>query len=466
MIVDKVIQTINKYQMLNTGDHVIAAVSGGADSVALLSILCSLRDRWRLTITVAHLNHLLRGEAAKQEALFVNDMAARLGLPCIAEEQDVRAYKQRKGLSLQEAARLVRYKFFHDVCQRTGARKVALGHTASDQAETILMWLIRGTSAAGLAGIPPVRDDIFIRPLISTTRAEIETYLNEQHIPCIPDSSASEQHYLRNKIRHQLMPLLQRDYNPNMVHTLNRVGELLQQDNKMLDALVQEAVAEIVPAREVKEIFLSVKSIHKFPEALQGRIIKAIVAQITNSSQGIYFRHIEAVRRLIGSPGPSRKVQLPAGWSVVREYDALIFTQEKLKKNSFCYTFDCLPELISIKELRKSIILKVEEMHSSNDILLHPEKNFDYLDYDRLIFPLTVRNYQPGDRFYPLGLGGSKKLKDFFIDNKIPLRERYNIPLVLFQDQIVWVGGMRIDHRFRITPNTRNALKIQLISEV
>jgi tRNA(Ile)-lysidine synthase len=415
---------------------------------------------------VAHLNHLLRGEAAKQEALFVNDMAARLGLPCIAEEQDVRAYKQQKGLSLQEAARLVRYKFFHDVCQRTGARKVALGHTASDQAETILMWLIRGTSAAGLAGIPPVRDDIFIRPLISTTRAEIETYLNEQHIPCIPDSSASEQHYLRNKIRHQLMPLLQRDYNPNMVHTLNRVGELLQQDNKMLDALVQEAVAEIVPAREVKEIFLSVKSIHKFPEALQGRIIKAIVAQITNSSQGIYFRHIEAVRRLIGSPGPSRKVQLPAGWSVVREYDELIFTQEKLKKNSFCYTFDCLPELISIKELRKSIILKVEEMHSSNDILLHPEKNFDYLDYDRLIFPLTVRNYQPGDRFYPLGLGGSKKLKDFFIDNKIPLRERYNIPLVLFQDQIVWVGGMRIDHRFRITPNTRNALKIQLISEV
>jgi tRNA(Ile)-lysidine synthase len=150
---------------------------------------------------------------------------------------------------------------------------------------------------------------------------------------------------------------------------------------------------------------------------------------------------------------------------VVREYDMLIFTQEKFQKSSFCYTFDCLPERISIQELRKAIIFKLEEMHYPGDNLFAPEKNIDYLDYDRLKFPLTVRNYQPGDRFYPLGLGGSKKLKDFFIDNKISPRERYSIPLVLFQDKIAWVGGLRIDDRFRITPGTRNALKIQLISE-
>jgi tRNA(Ile)-lysidine synthase len=465
MIVDKVIQTIKKYHMLSPGEHIIAGVSGGADSVALLSILCSLRDQWRLTISVAHLNHLLREEAAQQEALFVADLAERLGLPCIAEEHDVRAYRQREGLSLQEAARTVRYKFFLDLRQRIGARKVALGHTASDQAETLLMWLIRGTSAAGLAGIPPVRDDIFVRPLINITRAEIESYLNEQHITYIPDSSASEQHYLRNKIRHQLIPLLQQEYNPNMVNTLNRLGELLQQDNEILDAMVREGVADIVPAGEGNELIFPVKGIQKYPEALQGRIIKAVIARIKKSSQGIYFTHIEAVRQLISSTGPSRKIQLPAGWSVVREYDMLIFTQEKFQKSSFCYTFDCLPERISIQELRKAIIFKLEEMHYPGDNLFAPEKNIDYLDYDRLKFPLTVRNYQPGDRFYPLGLGGSKKLKDFFIDNKISPRERYSIPLVLFQDKIAWVGGLRIDDRFRITPGTRNALKIQLISE-
>ena len=465
MIVDKVIQTIKKYHMIGPGDHVIAGVSGGADSVALLSILYSLRDQWRLNITVAHLNHLLRGAAAKQDALFVADLAERLGLPCISEEHDVRAYQEREGLSLQEAARTVRYQFFLDLRQRIGARKVALGHTASDQAETLLMWLIRGTSAAGLAGIPPVRDDIFVRPLISITRAEIESYLNEQRISYIPDSSLSEQHYFRNKIRHRLMPLLQQEYNPNMVQTLNRLGELLQQDNEILDALVQEGVAESFPAGQGNELILPFKIIQKYPEALWGRIIKAVIARIKNSSQGIYFRHIEAVRQLLSSTGPSKKIQLPGGWSVVREYDTLIFTQKKFQNSSFCYTFDCLPERISIQELQKTIAFKIEEIQCPADNCFTPEKNIDYLDYDRVKFPLTVRNYQPGDRFYPLGLGGSKKLKDFFIDNKISPRERYNIPLVLFQDDIAWVGGLRIDDRFRIKPGTRNALKIQLISE-
>jgi tRNA(Ile)-lysidine synthase len=171
------------------------------------------------------------------------------------------------------------------------------------------------------------------------------------------------------------------------------------------------------------------------------------------------------VRQLISSTGPSKKIQLPAGWSVVREYDMLIFTLEKFQKSSFSYTFDCLPERISILELRKSIVFKIEQTECPGDNFSIPEKNIAYLDYDRLKFPLTVRNYQPGDRFYPLGLGGSKKLKDFFIDNKISPRERYNIPLVLFQDKIAWVGGLRIDDRFRIKPGTRKALKIQLISK-
>jgi tRNA(Ile)-lysidine synthase len=155
---------------------------------------------------------------------------------------------------------------------------------------------------------------------------------------------------------------------------------------------------------------------------------------------------------------------LPGGWTVVREYDALIFTREKLQKNNFCYTFDYVPERIIIQELGKTIILSKQDFCCSDPAVVIPDNRCDYLDYDRVAVPVTVRNYQPGDRFYPLGLGGSKKLKDFFIDNKIPPRQRHTIPIILFQDKIAWVGGLRIDERFRITPATRNALKIRLIS--
>lgn len=464
MMVNKVLQTINKYHMLSPGDHVIAAVSGGADSVALLSLLCGFTQRWRLRLTVAHLNHMLRGPAAQYEARFVAELAQRLGLACFIEERDVRAYQRRQSCSLQEAARVVRYEFLCELRERIGAQKVALGHTASDQAETILMWLIRGTSAAGLAGIPPVRNEYFIRPLINVTRAEIETYLNLQHIAFIPDSSASEQHYFRNKIRHHLIPLLEQAYNPQIVKTVNRLGVLMQQDNEMLDSMVQEMVARLVPEAENQAFILPVHHIQRHPAAFQGRIIKALIARITDRSHGIYFSHIDAVQQIINKRGPAKKVQLPGGWTVVREYDALIFTREKLLTNYFCYTFDYVPERIIIQELGKTIILSKQDFCCSDPAVLSADNRCDYLDYDRVAVPVTVRNYQPGDRFYPLGLGGSKKLKDFFIDHKIPPRKRQTIPIILFQDKIAWVGGLRIDERFRITPATRNALKIQLIS--
>jgi tRNA(Ile)-lysidine synthase len=249
------------------------------------------------------------------------------------------------------------------------------------------------------------------------------------------------------------------------VHTLNRLGELLRQDNEILDTRVREIVAGIFPPIQENEFIFPANRIQEYPEALQGRIIKAVMGRIKNSSQGIYFKHVEAVRQLISTSGPSKKVQLSAGWSVVREYDKLIFSRKKFQKSSFCYSFDYLPERISIQETRKAIVFRCEERQYPGDAILTPEKNIDYLDYDELKFPLTVRNFQPGDRFYPLGLRGSKKLKDFFIDNKISPRERYNIPIVLFQDKIAWVAGLRIDDRFRLKPGTRKALKIQLISE-
>ncbi len=460
MFLNDVVKTIKKYRMITPGDHVIVGVSGGADSVALLSVLHGLRKKWNITLTVAHLNHMLRGEAAKREACFVAQRAETMGIPCVAEERDVRGVKIKEGGSLQEAARIARYQFFLDVCRRRNAQKIALGHHADDQAETLLMWLIRGTSLKGLAGIPPLRDEIIIRPLITVSRREIEAYLEEKGLTFIPDSSAGEQHYLRNRIRHQLIPLLQQEYNPRIVATLSRLSELLRGENEALELMVGEIAQKILIAQNEQEMRFSIDHLKQCREELWGRIIKNIVAQLTGSSRGIYFRHIEAVCNLAAGTGPEKTVQLPAGWSVVREYNQLIFTGEKSRSISYCYVLDALPERITIEEIKKDICFAVEEVPGSPEEVLIRQKDVDFLDYNTIQFPLTLRNYQPGDRFHPLGLRGSKKLKDFFIDNKIPRRERHTFPVLLSRQEIVWVGGLRIDDRFRVGADTRKVLKV------
>jgi len=462
MILRKAAAAITAHTMLDRGDHVIAGVSGGADSVALLCVLCSLQKKWGLRLTVAHLNHMLRGGAARREVAFVRELAGRRGLRCIVGERDVRAVKAETGCSLQEAARIARYRFFYELREELGAQKIALGHTANDQAETLLMWLIRGTSGAGLAGIPPVRDGLFIRPLLAVTRSEIEAYLAQQQVSFIPDSSAGEPHYLRNKIRHQLMTLLEKEYNPRMVQTLSRLAELVRADNEVLDRRVREIVAPLLASRNERGASCPVAFIAGQPAPLRGRIIKAALAGLKGGGQGIYHQHVTAVDRLAGGAGRSRTIQLPAGWSATREYDRLIFMREKPLQQHYCYAVDRVPARVSIAEIGRDMILAVEDLQEPAAELLAREKKIDFLDYDALQLPLTVRTWRPGDRFHPLGMSGSKKLKDFFIDNKISPRLRRSIPVLLSRDTIVWVGGLRIDDRFRLRETTRRVLKITL----
>jgi tRNA(Ile)-lysidine synthase len=462
MIVRKAAAAITAHTMLDPGDHVIAGVSGGADSVALLCVLCSLQKKWDLRLTVAHLNHMLRGGAACREAVFVQELADRLGLRCIVGERDVRAVKAETGCSLQEAARIARYRFFCELGEELGAQKIALGHTANDQAETLLMWLIRGTSGTGLAGIPPVRDGLFIRPLLAVTRSEIEAYLAQQQVSFIPDSSAGEPHYLRNRIRHQLMTLLEKEFNPRMVQTLSRLAELVRADNEVLDGIVRKIVDPLFALRNQQVVSFPVAVITGQPASLQGRIIKAVLAGLKGGGQGIFHQHVAAVNRLAERAGRSRTIQLPAGWSVTREYDRLIFMRDKPLQQHYSYTVERVPARISIAEIGRDMILAVEDLQEPAAELLAREKKIDFLDFDALQLPLTVRTWHPGDRFHPLGMSGSKKLKNFFIDNKISPRLRRCIPVLLSRDSIAWVGGLRIDHRFRLKETTRRVLKITL----
>ena len=314
--------TIERCMMFAAGDHVVVGVSGGADSIALLHALHALKDELELRLTVAHLNHGLRGEAAQREADFVQKIARTLAVPCICELRDVRADKHTTGECLQEAARTVRYSFFTDVLERCHAQKLALGHTMDDQAETVLIRLLRGASTRGLGGIPPVRSGTIVRPLINVRRSSIEHFLQERGITFVPDTSADEPQYLRNKIRHELLPLLTRQYNPRVVEALCTTADLARDDEELL----QEAAARIAdealqPGDGSVRIPISLLEGHP---RLAGRIVRRALELLCGSCRGLTSVHADAVLSLCGCQGSNKKISIPGGIVVRREYNELV----------------------------------------------------------------------------------------------------------------------------------------------
>jgi tRNA(Ile)-lysidine synthase len=457
----RILRTIKKHEMSRPGDHVLAAVSGGADSVAMLHMLHGLREHLGIMLSVAHMDHRIRGEAARREAAFVQELANRLGIACVSEARDVPEHKIASGLSLQEAAREVRYGFFRDTMAAAGANKLALGHHADDQAETVLMRLVRGASLKGLAGIPACRDGYIIRPLIEVERREIEAWLCERGIEFVPDTSAGEQHYLRNRIRHQLLPLLREEYNPGIVATLGRTAGLLRQDEQELETLVETMIRSHVETRQDGHT-ISIAALQEAGPDLHGRIVRQIIAGLKGDMRELTEKHIAAVIRLIENPGPSRTVQLPGPWCVRRHYGLLVFARRRQALPSFRYTRDEIPALIDIAELGVSLRFETVPIADCRAVFDNADKLAAYIAVDKSVGTVTVRQWRPGDVFYPLGAPGSKKLKDLFSDLKIPPLERRHVPVLLFGDRIAWVCGVRLDERFKVLPGAPAVLKVTM----
>jgi tRNA(Ile)-lysidine synthase len=453
----KVLSTIRSHGMISPGDHVLAAVSGGADSTAMLHLLCGLRKALRIKLSVAHMDHQLRGEEARREAGFVRELAASRGIACVVEARDVAGYKAASGLSLQEAARDVRYAFFKDALAATGANKLALAHQADDQAETVLMRLLRGASLKGLAGIPACRDGYIIRPLIETGRSEIEAWLRERDLSFVPDSSAGEQQYLRNKIRHRLLPLLKDDYNPGIVETLGRTAALLRQDEKALEELVAGIIQSGSPGGEHA---VTIAALQQAGPHLYGRLIRHILAGLKGDMRALSQRHIEAVIRLIEKPGPARTVQLPQQWCVRRQYGSLIFARRRAAQQTFYYQRDDIPEFLEIREIGRRLRFEVVELSDFEAVRKNADLNIAYIAADKTLEPLTVRSCHAGDIFHPLGAPGRKKLADLFVDSKIPVPGRRRVPVLLFGERIAWVCGLRMDEHFKLRQGQTKALKV------
>jgi len=446
---------------------VLVAVSGGPDSMALMYILFYLRDELGIGLHVFHLNHCFRGDESDQDARLVQDTARFLGIPCTIEEYDVPGYCAQRNKSNQEGAREVRYSLISRVAARVGAARVALGHHADDQAETIILNFLRGSGLTGLKGFLPVRDDFYIRPLFGLRRKDIEQYCQQNNIRFRIDSSNQKAVYRRNRVRLELMPVLE-EYNPALVPALARTADVLRAEDEFLENEAGNVYFKVVTPGSDGIFVLDVDALSAHPIALQRRVLRKLWSTITGNTAGLGFEHLESILDLVKEGKGSWASHLPGGVRVKRRYQYLEFEKESKPQEKvppYCYRLE-VPGEVLIPET--GIIIRahpVKKAQASDPERLPPGEAL--LDLEKLKGELCVRRRLPGDRFAPLGMGGSEvKLKKFLIDQKIPREERDRIPLVVCNGEIAWAAGIRPGEKFKVTEDSEELLHLSVASGV
>jgi tRNA(Ile)-lysidine synthase len=435
------------------------AVSGGPDSLCLLHLLHTLAPELKIRMVVAHLNHRLRPEAHK-ESVGVAGIASAWSLPFETKAVDIRSYKKKHRLSEEEAGRRARYRFLFAIARKYKASVIALGHHLDDQAETVLLNVLRGSSVDGLAGILPKRARAgvkLVRPLLCLRRIEIEEYCDKHNLQPYTDSSNLETDYTRNKLRLELIPYLEKKYNPKIRETLISLSSLASADRHFLNYLARKKLAGIACTSN-KNVFIDLRQLKLMPLALRSRILRLALYRFIPAKK-ISRVHIEQLLDLAENSRPGRQVTLPGGIRVHHAYDRLVIAPlSGTAKMKFEQVSLAVPGTTVIG--RDAVISA--RVVSQSELNWPPPANRAYLDYDKLSSSsLTVRMRRPGDRFYPQGAPGSKKLKSFLIDRKIPLYRRDSLPLVVCGDEIIWVAGLRIAHPYRVTGHTGQVLMLE-----
>jgi tRNA(Ile)-lysidine synthase len=450
-------------RMVAPEDKILVAVSGGADSVCLLYLLKEMQKKFRFDLSVAHLDHMARGEESAEDARFVEELGGKLGLETFIEKVNVQEEKVKLKTSFQEAARIIRYRFLESTLKRIRGTWLALGHTADDQTETFLINLLRGSGLTGLAGMPQTRG-VVIRPLIDCTRAEVESYLVHRNLGFRVDTSNTENKYLRNRIRHELLPVL-KTFNRQIASNLRETAKIIRDDDQcLMDQARRLYLESIVP--DVEGVALDRKKFNQLPVAHQKRVVRQALSQIQGDLRRVTSGHVQNIIDLFVDSRVGKKINLPGQLIVVAGPQMIAFRKSPRSKG-----------VLNSKTDLKSISLLIPgatkigdrgfnlrtRLLSSND-WREVEKRSDqaFLDFDKTGPAIQARFFRPGDRFVPLGMTGRKKLKSFFIDEKIPRELRESIPILTTgMGDIIWVYGKRIAENFRVTRNTRKILFIE-----
>jgi tRNA(Ile)-lysidine synthase len=459
---------VRRHGLIQAETGVLVALSGGPDSVALLAVLNDLRDSGRvrgLSIHAAHVNYGLRGTESDDDEAFVVELGRQLAIPVHVQRANL---GRGRGASLQAQARNCRYGFFEQLCRSYGLSTIATGHTADDQAETILMWLIRGCGAKGLCGIPIMREGRIIRPLLHVGREEILDYLALCQLGCRSDSSNAQRTYQRNRLRHDLLPML-RAFNPRVIQSLARTAEILKQDEALLLEVERTQWSAILIESAQGRLLLDCRELANCPVGLKRRLVRRAWEGVRGTAAGLTFRHVNSMVRLVVRTGDG-SLDLPDGLAAVRRGNHLIIVSAHRKDSRRDPSWGdgirlAIPGSVALGEGRR---LCADVLSPAEAERTRPDGRSSFtIGADEGQWPLIVRKRQPGDWFCPTGMGGRrKKLQDFFVDQKVARHRRDQVPLVLAPSDIVWVGGYRGDERFRPQSGTSTIVRLSLVEEV
>lgn len=456
---NKVLNTIKEFHLIDDGDNVVIGVSGGPDSMALLYLLLHAKKHINFNILIAHVNHGVRGDEALEDELFVKEKAYELGLPYFSTNVDMVAYGDEHKISHEEAGRKLRYGFFRSVLKDYNGGKIAVAHNMNDQAETLLMRIMRGTGIDGLNGMNYMSEDI-IRPILNITRTEIEQYIEDKDIETVLDKTNLMPIYTRNKIRLELIPYIEENFNPNLTKSLWRLSQTSQNDTMFLQRYTEEKYIGLVKSEEKNRIVLHRKGFVDLDISIQQRIVILSITKITGVFQGFSEHHISTVAELFNIGNTGKSISLPNDLVAKVDYDRLIIEQVP-KKNSKSFVYDLIMGYNHFNDLGYDLYIKVMDIEEVDfSIKLH---NIKYFDYDKIKGRIKLRNRQDGDRFVPYGMKGSKKLKSFFIDSKVSRDQRDKVPLIVDNENIIWVVDYRISDLYKLTTDTKKVLMIEYI---
>ncbi len=467
-LVNTVRQTIAEQQLLQQGDRVVAAVSGGPDSVALLHALAEISQEFDARIVVGHVNHGLRGEESDAEQRYVEHLTARLGLLCECRHVDVRgALRLSGGGNVQETARTLRYEALAEIAASCGASKIALGHHADDQAETVLMRIIRGTGVSGLRGIPVRRklsaDLELIRPLLRIRKETIEAYCSMHQLEPRMDSSNEKRDYTRNAVRLDVIPYLS-NWNPQLASALQQLTDMATADDDYMEAEAVKACERVV-RKEYGGYTADRSALLSLHIALQRRLIKLILNYLFSGFSGWDYEGIERIRVSISAERPSTiGFDIGSGFRFEREYEQLYWGVPRHSGDTSDYLYAVTHEGGCYPLPCADAALQVERFNGTRMPEPHSNLYEAYFDAEALLFPLYVRSRKPGDRIRIFGLSGSKKVKDILIDRKVPPSERDRLPLVTdAEGRILWIPGLARSDTALLVPDSKRILRLQLV---
>ena len=448
-LLDSVRAAARKHKLFQPGSSIVLAVSGGADSVCMTHLFNSLKKEMSLHLHMAHFDHNLRGDESRRDAMFSRNLAESMHIPFTLGTGNVMELAESRGLSVQEAARVLRYNFLEKVRKDTGSDFIATAHNADDQAEEVLLRLIRGTSLRGLCGVPWKRDATVIRPMLGVYGDDIRGFLKDSGIDYVEDSSNSSRKYLRNRVRLDLIPFIRENFNPAITEALNRTASLLSDDMDFIEAEASEAFEQCLEpdsAGASKITALNIERLVLFHPAIRRRIYRLAIERVQGLDGNLTSAHLFAIDRLILAELPSGDISLPGMMHARRSYNLL-----QIIKDEPCST---LPQSFDFKIYKPGCYklpngtgeITIEEGPLPQDFRLkkNPFPHTLYLAEDSISFPLGIRSRVPGDRFSPAGRGFECKLKKFLINCKIPRSVRDRIPLLVTGNEVIAVGGLEV----------------------